>query len=235
VLVVVAGIGTGVGKTWVTAGVAGRLRSAGVRVAARKPVQSFGEDERGRTDAELLAAATGERPEDVCPAHRWYEVPMAPPMAAEVLGRPAFTTDDLVAEVSTGWPPAAVDVGFVETAGGPRSPMAADGDGVDLARALAPDLVVVVADAGLGTINAVRLSADALAPLPVVVFANRYDDRDDLHRRNVAWLRDRDGLDVVTHLHDADDADGADGPHGREDSDGLVARLAGLVDRAGSA
>jgi dethiobiotin synthetase len=198
-LVVVAGTGTEVGKTWVTAGASTRLRGDGVRVAARKPAQSFAADERGRTDAELLAAATGERAEEVCPAHRWYEVPMAPPMAAQVLGRSPFVIGDLVEEVTAGWPPA-VDVGFVETAGGPRSPMADDGDGVDLTRALQPDLVLLVADAGLGTINAVRLCVDALGPFPVVVFANRFDGRHDLHRRNVAWLEDRCGFTVVTDL-----------------------------------
>ena len=51
----------------------------------------------------------------------------------------------------------------METAGGVRSPQADDGDAVDLVRLLAPDLVVLVADAGLGTINAVRLCVDALA------------------------------------------------------------------------
>jgi dethiobiotin synthetase len=198
-LVVVAGTGTELGKTWVAAAAAMGLRARGVGVTARKPAQSFADGDRGRTDADVLAVATGERPEDVCPAHRWYEVPMAPPMAAEVLGRPAFRVADLAREVAAGWP-ADAGVGFVELAGGPRSPMAADGDGVDLARALAPDVVVLVADAGLGTINAVRLSVDAFDGLPVVVYANRYDDRDDLHRRNVAWLRDRCGLTVLTDL-----------------------------------
>jgi dethiobiotin synthetase len=126
---------------------------------------------------------------------------MAPPMAAEALGRSPFAIADLAGEVAASWPDG-VDVGLVELAGGVRSPMAADGDGVDLALALAPDLVVLVADAGLGTISAVRLSADALRAVgaPVVVFANRYDEGDDLHRRNDAWLRDRCGQDVVTDV-----------------------------------
>ena len=59
-------------------------------------------------------------------------------MAAAVLGRPAFSVDDLVAELA--WP-ADTAVGLVETAGGPRSPIAADGDSVDLCTALSPDIV----------------------------------------------------------------------------------------------
>jgi hypothetical protein len=59
--------------------------------------------------------------------------------------------------------------------------------------------VVLVADSGLGTINLVRLGAEALDGHPVVVMLNRYDDG-DLHRRNRSWLSDRNGLDVVTDI-----------------------------------
>jgi dethiobiotin synthetase len=198
-LVVVAGTATEVGKTWVTSAAMARLRARGVSVAARKPAQSFAPAERGRTDADVLGAVSGENAATVCPPQRWYEVPMAPPMAAEVLGRPSFTIADLVTEVTAGWP-AGVAIGFVELAGGPRSPMAGDGDGADLTAALRPDHCVLVADAGLGTISAVRMGADALGAASLVVFANHYDDGDDLHRRNVAWLRDRCGFDVVTDV-----------------------------------
>ena len=120
---------------------------------------------------------------------------MAPPMGAEVLGRPPFTLADLVREVR--WPET-VAVGMVEAAGGVRSPIAADGDSVGLAQLLSPDIVVVVADAGLGTINAVRLSVAPFAGRRVVVVLNRFDENDDLHARNLAWLCERDGLEVVT-------------------------------------
>jgi dethiobiotin synthetase len=183
-LVVVTGTATEVGKTYVAARLLSALRDAGLSVAARKPAQSFGPGE-APTDAEVLAAASGERPDEVCPPHRSYEVPMAPPMAADVLGRPPVLLDDLVAELR--WPDQ-VDVGLIEGVGGPRSPLGADGDTVDLAARLAPDLVVLVADAALGTINAVRLSLAALAAHPVVVVLNRYDADVDLQRRNRAWL-----------------------------------------------
>lgn len=200
-LVVVAGTDTGIGKTWVTASAAAALRSRGASVAARKPVQSFSHGEFGSTDADLLAAATGEPVELVCPAHRWYEVPMAPPMAAEVLGRPPFTIADIAGELVESW----VDetsVGFVELAGGPRSPVAVDGDNIDLTFAIRPDVVWLVADAGLGTINAVRLCVDALRPIDedrIVVVLNRFDDNEELHHLNAEWLSDHFGYDVVTN------------------------------------
>jgi dethiobiotin synthetase len=199
-LVVVLGTGTEVGKTHTGVRLLGNLRARGMRVAARKPAQSFRPGADGAppgTDAELLARAGGEQPHEVCPPHRWYEVPMAPPMAAAVLGRPPVLFAELLAELH--WPDPAVDVGLVEGAGGVCSPVAEDADGAALARALAPDLVLVVADAGLGTVHAVRSSVGALAGLPVRVFLNRYAGS-DLHRRNRAWLCDRDGLDVAVDL-----------------------------------
>jgi dethiobiotin synthetase len=194
VLVVVAGTSTEVGKTFVAAQLAAALRARGWRVGARKPAQSFAPGEIGRTDAERLAAATGEAPEAVCPRARWYEAPLAPPMAAEALGRPAFALADLARELAASWPRPALDLALVELAGGPRSPLAGDGDGVALAGRLAPDLVLLVADAGLGTLNAARLSADVFAPMPVWLHLNRYDAANDLHRRNRAWLAERAGL-----------------------------------------
>jgi dethiobiotin synthetase len=174
------------------------LRERGLAVAARKPVQSFAPGE-GPTDADVLAAATGERPHDVCPPRRWYPVAMAPPMAADVLGQAPFTVADLVGELQ--WPDG-VDVGLLEGVGGPRSPLAADGDTVALATLVSADLVVLVADAGLGTINAVRLSVAALAAGSVVVMLNRHDETDELHRRNRRWLADEDGLCVVAATDD---------------------------------
>ena len=117
-MVVVAGTATEVGKTFVAAALLVRLAAAGSRVAARKPAQSYAPGDL-RTDADVLAAATDDDPTAVCPRHRWYETPMAPPMAAEALGRRSFTVADLVTELD--WPDA-VDVGVVETAGGVRSP-----------------------------------------------------------------------------------------------------------------
>lgn len=186
----VTGTGTEVGKTWWGRATLDLLRADGVRVAARKPAQSYEPDELGSTDAELLAAATGEDPETVCPKHRWYPVAMAPPMAADVLGLPAFTIGDLAGELA---PASDAAVTLVEGAGGPCSPLAADGDSVSLGRALEVDTVVLVAPAGLGTINAVRLSAAPFDPgapgaARLLVCLNHFDGDDDLHRRNHGWL-----------------------------------------------
>jgi dethiobiotin synthetase len=198
-LVVVVGTGTEVGKTWVTARLAVALTDAGHAVAARKPAQSFDHgDDPAATDAAVLGRATGEPAEAVCAPGRWYPAAMAPPMAAHALGRPGFTVADLAAEVAESWPDSDTEVvGLVETAGGVRSPQADDGDAVDLVRLLSPDSVVLVADAGLGVVNAVRLCTGALAEVTgprLVVVLNRFDATNEVHRTSRAWIADHDGL-----------------------------------------
>jgi dethiobiotin synthetase len=194
VLVVVAGTGTEVGKTFVACSLARELRRRGLAVAARKPAQSFEPPATpGTTDAELLAGATGENVSDVCPSWRWYARAMAPPMAAESMGEKGFLLRDLAGELA--WPPSA-EVGIVELAGGLGSPQALDGDGVDLVELLAPDLVVLVAEAGLGKLSAISLSARALGSRPLVVYINRFDGGEELHRANRRWVEERFGLEV---------------------------------------
>ena len=77
----------------------------------------------------------------------------------------------------------------------PRSPTTATTS--TFARAIRADLVVLVADAGLGTINSVRLSVEAFSDFPVIVALNRFG-HDLLHARNRDFLVERVGLDVVT-------------------------------------
>jgi dethiobiotin synthetase len=194
-MALVVGTDTGVGKTWVTCAAIRALRRAGVSAAGRKPVQSFAPGS-GATDAELLAGAGGEQPQAVCPAHRWLPLAMAPPMSAEALGLPSFSVGELVRELA--WP--AVRLGLVEGVGGVRSPIARDGDSLALVAALEPEVVVLVAPAGLGAINSVRLAAACLPGDRLVVFLNRFDRSGELHRANRRWLEDRDGFAVVTGI-----------------------------------
>lgn len=185
---------TDAGKTWVASALLRQLRDTGLAVSARKPVQSFAVDDE-TTDAAVLAAATGEAIDDVCPAHRCYPLPMAPPIAAQRLEREPIRLDDLVSEIV--WSPG-TDIGVVETVGGVRSPLADDGDSVALIDALTVDHVILVADAGLGAINAVRVAVAALGARSLTVILNRFDPRDAVHESNRAWLIARDGLPVVT-------------------------------------
>ncbi len=195
-LVVVAGTRTEVGKTWVSTQLIELLRSRGLRVEVRKPLQSHDPGSGEPTDAEVLAAASGEDPVAVCGDELTYPVAMAPPIAGEVLGRAVPSIAEIVSGL--GW--SSPHVGLVETVGGVRSPLGSDGHSGDLAGALRADVVVVVADAALGAIDAVRGAVDGLAPMQPLVFLNRFDPSDELQRRNLDWLRRRDSMAVSVSL-----------------------------------
>jgi dethiobiotin synthetase len=204
-VVVVTGTGTEVGKTWVASGLLAELRARGLTVSARKPVQSGDAGSVSGGDAGVLAASSGQDPLEVCPPHRRYGVALAPPMAASEEGRPELLLSDLVDEARVGWTGREVHVGLIEGAGGAASPIAGDGDTVDLARALQADLIVVVADAGLGVIHAVRAAVAWISRLEgdhpdVVVHLNRFDPADRVHSLSRAWLTQRDRLLVTSSL-----------------------------------
>jgi dethiobiotin synthetase len=192
---VVSGTGTEVGKTWVTSRLLEELIARGVKATARKPVQSF-DPTQGPTDADVLALACGVEPEVVCPADRSYPIPIAPPMAAEVLGRPRIAIADLVAETIL----PEEGIVLVEGVGGPRSPLAHDGDTIYLMKALPANGWILIADAGLGTINATFLSIEAFGSEPRAVFLNKTDEDDRLHALNRDWLVDRLTCPVVTSV-----------------------------------
>jgi dethiobiotin synthetase len=196
-LIGVIGTNTEVGKTWVTTQLLATLKLRGTRVAARKPVQSYAPDDIN-TDAALLAGASGEEVADICPAHRCYPVALAPPMAAQVLGRGPLHMTEIIGEIH--WP-ADIDIGFVETVGGVRSPLTSDGDSIDLLRRLEVDRMLLVADAELGTINNVRLTLAAVGAIPTVVYLNRFNRDNQTHELNRRWLMEHDQLTVITDVH----------------------------------
>jgi dethiobiotin synthetase len=82
--------------------------------------------------------------------------------------------------------------------------MASNGDAISLIELLQPDIVLLVADAGLGTINSILLSLEAInsgahVATPVVVL-NRFDPADDLHHRNRDWLIQHLDVDVLSSV-----------------------------------
>ena len=194
-VVVVSGTTTGVGKTWLTAALARALLRRSVPIHVRKPVQSFDPSD-GPTDAEILAAAAGAPTEVVCPSSLSFPLPLAPPVAAQVLGRPVPRLGDVLAGLS----PAGEGVVLVEGVGGPRSPLASDADTVRLAEVLHAGAVVIAAEPALGAISLVTMSVDAFGSRPTWVFLNRFDDTDRVHVTNRAWLAEHLGAPVHTEV-----------------------------------
>jgi dethiobiotin synthetase len=166
----VTGTDTGVGKTVVTAGVVCALRARGHAVGVVKPVQSGALALDPEGDAMLLKRWTrvAESPGEIAPFS--FAAAFAPSVAAELEGRAvdrAYLLAHLRAVAER------YEAIVVEGAGGLLVPVGEDWTIADLARDLALP-VIVVARAGLGTVNhsalTVRVARDAgLEPVGVVL------------------------------------------------------------------
>jgi dethiobiotin synthetase len=184
----VTGTDTTVGKTLVAAALLLELRSRGIAAVGFKPVESgLDEDEGAPADSELLARASGVDEPAARPLLRLGE-PLAPAVAAERAGRelePAAVHARVDALRVAGYRV------VVEGAGGLMVPLAWGFTALDLA-AEAGLSVVIVARAGLGTLNHVVLTAEALhareVPIAGVVLNGRRDPPDLAERTNPAAL-----------------------------------------------
>jgi dethiobiotin synthetase len=148
---------TGVGKTAVACGIVAGWRALGRDVGAMKPAQS-GHVPGEPSDAELLRAAAGgaDPAELVCPYS--LRAPLAPAVAAREEGIEISLERILGAARALA---ARHEALVVEGAGGLLVPLTPRETYADLARALALP-VLVVARAGLGTVNHTALTVEAL-------------------------------------------------------------------------
>jgi len=148
---------TGVGKTEVACALVSGARAAGLDVGAMKPAQS-GLAPGEASDAERLQEAAGgaDPLELVCPYQ--FEPPLAPGVAARLAGV-EISLPRLVETARTLASRHAALV--VEGAGGLLVPLTPSQTYADLAVALGLP-VLVVARAGLGTVNHAALTIEAL-------------------------------------------------------------------------
>lgn len=180
--IAVVGTDTGVGKTFVTAGVVGALCERGCDARAVKPAQTgYPPDD----DADVIGSVCGDPETAVC--LRYLTEPLAPAVAAEREGvdlsyrriyeATAAALDD-------------ADVGVLEGIGGLCVPLAQNKYVVDLVADL-DCLAVVVARSGLGTLNHSALTVEALERRGVSVLAvvlNEYEGATVAERSNPAVL-----------------------------------------------
>jgi dethiobiotin synthetase len=162
-VVLITGTGTDVGKTVTTAVLVATARRNGLRVAAVKPTQTgLHPDEPGDLAAvERLAGPTE--------THELIRLPdpLAPDTAARIAGIAIPTVEEHAAYVGSLARRGDLDVVLVEGAGGLLVRLdAAGADLSDLATSLIGQeldvRLVVVATAGLGTLNHSALTAEAL-------------------------------------------------------------------------
>ncbi|NGO69864.1 dethiobiotin synthase, partial [Streptomyces sp. SB3404] len=156
-MLVVSGTGTEIGKTVTTAALAACAARAGRSVAVLKAAQTgVAPDEPG--DAAEAARLAG--PAVTAAEVARYPEPLAPATAAQRAGLPGVTPDEI--EAAARKLAAAHDLVLVEGAGGLLVRFDAAGSTLaDAARLLAAP-VLVVAEPGLGTLNATALTGEAL-------------------------------------------------------------------------
>lgn len=155
-IVLVTGTDTGVGKTVVAAAIAAAAGRSGRSVAVLKPAESGAVSGESDVDTVLrLAAPTTAQ------TLMSYPDPLAPLIAAQESGLPELAIGDVIEAVDQ--IAAGHDLVLIEGAGGLLVPM---GEGAwtvaDLAVALRIP-AVVVARAGLGTLNHTALTFEAMA------------------------------------------------------------------------
>lgn len=186
----VTGTDTSVGKTQVAGALLSLLADAGVRPFAFKPYET-GVRDVPSDSAWLRACAGGWQPLDTLCVHR-FRAPLAPAIAGRASWKKTLRTFE-----SFGRPV------IVEGAGGLRVPLDPRHDVVDLAAALKLP-IILVARAGLGTLNHVALSLDLLEQrrltVRAVVLVKSTAGRDPAEADNPAWLRRRHRVPVLGPL-----------------------------------
>ena len=188
----ITGTDTGVGKTFVTRGIAGALKQRGVHVGVMKPIETGcgPSNQRSPKDAAALASAAGSKLDlaRICPYQ--FEAPLAPDVAA----RQENTTVDpqlILAgyhEIASGH-----DITLVEGAGGLLVPIVDRYTMADLAHDLGVPLLVVV-DSKLGAINHTLLTLETAASRGLEVrgyVLNHTSDRADIASKTNAELLGR--------------------------------------------
>ncbi len=185
----VVGTDTGVGKTQVASTLLSLLADRGDHPAPFKPYETGVDPKIGPADALLLreAARSNDDLKLICP-HR-FRLPLAPGVAAERLGREPSFERTLAAYRSFDGRPL-----IAEAAGGLRVPIDSKHDVVDLVKALRLP-AILVARAGLGTLNHTALSMDLLRamriPVLAIVLVRSKPERDPSERDNAAVITRR--------------------------------------------
>ncbi len=206
----ITGTGTDIGKTYVTGLILKKLRENGKSAAYYKAAMSG--NERG-TDGSLIPGdavhvktVSGiEQPlEEMCPYV--YEAAFSPHLAARIEDNPIEMDTVLHAFDAVC---SKYDYITAEGSGGILCPLRFDGQQIlleDFIRGRSLNCLLV-ADAGLGTINAVVLTAEYMKarnlPLTGIIF-NHYEPENILHEDNLRMCEALTGLKVLACVKEGD-------------------------------
>lgn len=207
----VTGTGTDVGKTYVTGLLVKGLQEAGVKAAYYKAAMS---GNVRNPDGTLIPgdgvqvqtmAGIGQPVQTMCPYV--YEPPLSPHLAARLAGEEVE-----LERVRQGFYALAKDYDYLtmEGSGGILCPITVTGQRelwlADIIRDLGLGCLLV-ADAGLGTLNAIGLTAFYLRqtgiPLQGMIL-NHYDPENLMHRDNRQLCQQMTGVPVVACVREGD-------------------------------
>ena len=194
--------GTDVGKTYVTALIAKRLREAGINAGYYKAALSGAEERGGRLvpgDADFVARASGmtEPPESL--VSYVYKNPLSPHLAAQIEGNPP-ELDTIKRDFARALKK--YDYLCVEGCGGIVCPIRWDERKImleDIIKACGL-AVVIVAPSGLGSINSAVLTVEHARAAGIEVrgiIMNGYDETQLMHRDNKYMIEQLTGVRVA--------------------------------------
>ena len=217
----VVGTDTHVGKTTVLCTLLQQARARGMRPLPFKPAQSGAAPHDPDSDAARLASAAGiESPRAICPM--WFADPVAPGVAARAPTTAESPSHCSIVGLALDRAIAAhaPDLVFIEGVGGLLVPMPGDTWQPDWIAQLA-DRVLVVARAGLGTINHTLLTVDALRRRdlrPLGIYLCEVERPDPSNRTNASVIARATSLPVLGTL-----------PHGQRDVPDLLGPLLAVL------
>ena len=206
----VTGTGTDIGKTYVTALMVKKLKELGKNPGYYKAAMSGNER---RTDGTLIPgdalqvktmSGTEQSLEEMCPYI--YETAVSPHLAAKFEGNPVemecvLKNFDYVC--------GKYEYVTAEGSGGILCPLRFDGQKIQLEDFIRAGglTCLMIADAGLGTINAVVLTAEYMKtrkiPVKGIIF-NHYEPGNPMHEDNRRMCEVLTGLPIVACVKDGD-------------------------------
>lgn len=196
----ITGNGTDIGKTYVAGELVAAIKAAGYDTAYYKPVLS-GSDSIPDSDAGVVAKRAVLAQEWLSMVSYIYHDAVSPHLAA---ARTQQGVDLDIIQADFASVSLLHDVTVVEGCGGIVCPLTIYADGRQI---MQEDLIhtlglacLLVADAGLGTINATVLTIEYMRNHRIDiagVILNRFDESDDMHQDNLAMIEKLTHVDVV--------------------------------------
>ncbi len=198
----VTGTGTDIGKTYVSAAIARYFTKRNLAIAYYKAAVS-GADSIEESDAGFVRDSAGIKQETSSLLSYLYKRPLSPHLAARIEGN--FASLDKIKQDYLSLA-SKYDYVLSEGAGGIICPVVVEPNlrifYQDIIKTLGAP-VVIVADAGLGTINHTILTFEYLKARNIKVqgvILNRFDKSSVMHLDNLKMIEDLSGIKVIATL-----------------------------------